>query len=470
MKNYTRVLVFVLVIAMFVMIFAACSVQKEEGTSEENESAVQEQESVGYRIQFDLNYDGAESAIEPQTVEEGGLAVMPDEPIREDFSFEGWYADAELTTAYDFSQEVAADSTVYAKWSEAVYYIAGNFTGYDAKMAGYSLKTVDGMDGWYWIAVELTEDVRDAAYDGHYYKITNGTWDADGCWGTENYELQPAPESPTGGGLGSIWVYDNVMLTVYFDSVNKVIYDDTMMRAFAAPRIYGDFNAAMERGADWSTVEGEALDLLDSDGDGVFEALYKLPKYEGTTEEGYSMAVALSEKYYISEYGNAWGIAEQYKFDGEAAGMGGVSYLKPEVDTIYEFMYNSSTNITTVTPLEADQVVSLANPTVYGDFTAWAFEGASALILTDEDGDGVFTGSVEMAAYTGDAEGYMAAVALSKKLYDDEYGIRWGVEEQYKFDGEPAGMGGTSFLTPEEDTTYTFSFDSSTNITTITTD
>ena len=62
----------------------------------------------------------------------------------------------------------------------------------------------------------------------------------------------------------------------------------------------------------------------------------------------------------------------------------------------------------------------------------------------------------------------MVAVAISKKLYDDEYGIRWGVEEQYKFDGTAAGMAGVSYLKPEKDTTYALSYDSATHVTTVT--
>ncbi len=111
---------------------------------------------------------------------------------------------------------------------------------------------------------------------------------------------------------------------------------------------------------------------------------------------------------------------------------------------------------------------ALAGPTAYGDFSLWLYEGGSSVLLKDDDGDGVFTGTLTLPAYTGADQGYMIAIALSKKLYDDDYGIRWGTEEQYKFDGTAAGMGGLSYLNPTVDTTYTLSYDSATHITTVT--
>ncbi|MDD5659957.1 MAG: InlB B-repeat-containing protein, partial [Actinomycetota bacterium] len=407
--------------------------------------------------------------IDSHDVKTGGLAVQPAEPIRDDYVFEGWYSDADLTTAFKFAEsKIEADTTLYAKWSEAVYYLAGSFTGYEPKMAGYGMKPIAGKDGWYWLTVKLTEDLRDKTYDGHYYKVTNGTWAADGCWGTDSYALQPAPVSPTGGGLGSIWIENNCTLAVCFDSINKVIYDDSMVQTFATPRIYGDFNTAMDRGTDWSTADGEALELADADGDGIFTGLYEIPAYNGPNKDGYSMIVVISQKYYISEYGNAWGANEQYLFDGSAAGMNTASYLMPDKDTVYEFAYDSTTHVTTETPLEADQIKELAGPTVYGDFSSWLFEGGSSVVLKDDDGDGVYTGTLNLAAYTGTDKGYMIAIVLSKKLYNDEYGIRWGAEEQYLFDGSAAAMGSVSYLKPKKDTTYTLSYNSTTHVTTVT--
>ena len=41
----------------------------------------------------------------------------PSEPEKEDFIFEGWYSDENLTTVFDFPGVAYSDLTLYAKWS-----------------------------------------------------------------------------------------------------------------------------------------------------------------------------------------------------------------------------------------------------------------------------------------------------------------------------------------------------------------
>jgi uncharacterized repeat protein (TIGR02543 family) len=54
-----------------------------------------------------------------QSVAYGGRAERPDpNPMAEGYSFEGWYKDASLTTLYDFTSEVYAPTTIYAKWNQ----------------------------------------------------------------------------------------------------------------------------------------------------------------------------------------------------------------------------------------------------------------------------------------------------------------------------------------------------------------
>ena len=462
-KNLVKILVFVLILTISVVCLIACN---KDNNEDENPAPVT---GETYTVQFDLNYTNPTGSVASQTVASGAKVTEPVSPARENFQVRGWYKEDQLTTLFDFATEtITEDITLYAGWTSTLYYVGGGFTGYEAAIDGFQLDEIPGKDGWFSKTVELTEDVRDTTYDGHYYKITNGTWDASGCLGTDNYALQPAPVSPTGAGLGSIWIYENCTLTIYFDSINEVIYDNSMVRDFANPFIYGDFNAIMNRGSDWSTEAGEALALTDPDGDGIFTGLYKIPAYTGAND-GYSMAVAISEKYFIDQWGNRWGMNEQYKFDGTAAGMAGTSTLEVTEEAIYEFKYNSNTNITSVEIVEAGEIQNLDNPTIYGDFSNWLYEGSNAITLTDTDNDGLYVGFKKLPAYSGTSEdGYMLAVGLSKILYDDQWGIRWGMNEQYKFDGTAAGMAGTSTLEVTEETIYEFKYDSNTHITTVT--
>lgn len=58
-------------------------------------------------------------------VENGTTVARPAEPVCAGWTFEGWYADASLTTPYDFSVPVTGDITLYAKWSKDAPSISG---------------------------------------------------------------------------------------------------------------------------------------------------------------------------------------------------------------------------------------------------------------------------------------------------------------------------------------------------------
>ena len=68
---------------------------------------------VSHTVTFATN-GGTE--IEPITVADGETIEQPDAPVKEGFLFDGWYADEELTTAFDFDRPIDADVVLYAKW------------------------------------------------------------------------------------------------------------------------------------------------------------------------------------------------------------------------------------------------------------------------------------------------------------------------------------------------------------------
>lgn len=232
--------------------------------------------------------------------------------------------------------------------SEESYYVGGSFNGYEAKDAKSKMSLLEGSSDIYYLTVELTEENMDPTYGAHFYKVTNGTWDADGCWGAENYGLQPAPADPKGAGLGSIYLKEHGAYTIYFNAATKTVADTSFYTPLdPLPRIYGDFNDEMGRGEDWSFDDG--LMLTDGDFDGIYTGTFTIPAFKETAEndQGYSMAVAL--KYEFVEEWDSSGVTEQYKFDGTEAGMSGVSYYKPEKETTVTFSYNSADHTTTIT-------------------------------------------------------------------------------------------------------------------------
>ena len=68
----------------------------------------------------DFNSNGG-SEVQAQDVYDTKRATEPEAPTKEDYVFAGWYTDAELTNAYDFSTPVTQDITLYAKWETAWY-------------------------------------------------------------------------------------------------------------------------------------------------------------------------------------------------------------------------------------------------------------------------------------------------------------------------------------------------------------
>lgn len=68
-----------------------------------------------FTVKFDKNGHGA--SVSDQSVAEGKSAEEPEMKIPNGWTFEGWYTDPECTQAYDFSDEVTSDITLYAKWT-----------------------------------------------------------------------------------------------------------------------------------------------------------------------------------------------------------------------------------------------------------------------------------------------------------------------------------------------------------------
>lgn len=68
----------------------------------------------------EVTFDTDEGSTVPkQTIPAGDKAVQPANPTKEDYVFNGWYSDAELTEFYNFNTPVTEDITLYAKWVAA---------------------------------------------------------------------------------------------------------------------------------------------------------------------------------------------------------------------------------------------------------------------------------------------------------------------------------------------------------------
>lgn len=69
-----------------------------------------------YTVSFDLNYEGATGALQTQSVNEGDVSVIPDDPERTNFVFMGWNTDKTNITPFNFDSKINSDYTLYAQW------------------------------------------------------------------------------------------------------------------------------------------------------------------------------------------------------------------------------------------------------------------------------------------------------------------------------------------------------------------
>lgn len=67
-----------------------------------------------FTVSFETN---GGSKIDSITVARNKTAAEPSKPVKDGFTFDGWYADKELKTVYDFAQKVTKNITLYAKWT-----------------------------------------------------------------------------------------------------------------------------------------------------------------------------------------------------------------------------------------------------------------------------------------------------------------------------------------------------------------
>ncbi len=74
-------------------------------------------EEKEYTVSFNSNGGSNANSVK---VKEGSTVSAPAAPTKAGKTFDGWYSDSDLKNKYDFSSEVNADITLYAKWKNAV--------------------------------------------------------------------------------------------------------------------------------------------------------------------------------------------------------------------------------------------------------------------------------------------------------------------------------------------------------------
>ena len=67
---------------------------------------------------YTVTFKDGESVLSTVTVNSGEKVTKPADPTKTGYTFNGWYADATFTAAFDFDQAITANTTVYAKFTD----------------------------------------------------------------------------------------------------------------------------------------------------------------------------------------------------------------------------------------------------------------------------------------------------------------------------------------------------------------
>ena len=180
------------------------------------------------------------SNIEPITQEYGTVLNAPEDPVRDHYTFAGWYSDEALQNEYVFSTMPDVDFTLYAKWTAVEYNITYVLNG------GENGPNPDVY------TVESAFDFAEATKTGYTFV----------AWYTlPNFTSAPV-SSIAAGTFGDMTLYANYSInsyTISFDSaggsaVTSITQEyDTAVSAPPAPTRNGyGFNG-------WLTEEGEAF-------------------------------------------------------------------------------------------------------------------------------------------------------------------------------------------------------------------
>lgn len=90
---------------------------------QDNSQHSESQDTSYFAVSFNSN---GGTNVNSQKIEYSKTAKKPTDPTKDKYSFDGWYSDESLTTAYDFTTEVTADITLYAKWIQTAATITFN--------------------------------------------------------------------------------------------------------------------------------------------------------------------------------------------------------------------------------------------------------------------------------------------------------------------------------------------------------
>ncbi len=104
----------------FLVLLSACKKNTPSATSNTTETTS--------TVTVTFNSNGGTS-ISVQSINSGATAAQPTNPTKTNYTFEGWYSDAALTTPFSFSTAITSNITLYAKFAIAKSTVTFNSNG-----------------------------------------------------------------------------------------------------------------------------------------------------------------------------------------------------------------------------------------------------------------------------------------------------------------------------------------------------
>lgn len=200
--------------------------------------------------------------------------------------------------------------------ADTKYYVASDVNGYKNPDDNFLMKDIGNS------IFAITAKIPAGS---HAYKITNGTWDVDGCWG-KDFCVDP---KAVDAGMGSITLVttEEKDISFYFNSSSKKIADSSFY-TMVEPYIVSDFFSELGIGDDWAADKATTL-LTDPEFDNIYTGTFKIPA--GT----YSFKTTI---------GKAWDTS--YGIDGATSGMNGIP-LEIKAEAEVTFTFDAKTHKTT---------------------------------------------------------------------------------------------------------------------------
>lgn len=164
------------------------------------------------------------TVLSTQTVAKGEKAELPEEPVREGYTFLGWFGTPTYRFEFDFETPIEADTAVFARWQapftpdERVWYLTGSMNGWDAADQETYLMQRQEDANIFTIVVELQAN-------NEFQINTGGTWDNQRGAGYLK-ETTPADAISGGGGLSDSAFKSNMKATV--DGEYEIVFNSDL--------------------------------------------------------------------------------------------------------------------------------------------------------------------------------------------------------------------------------------------------